>query len=240
MAVLVTRPQPDADATADALRARGVDALVAPVLRFESIPISLDDGGSYAAIIVTSSNALRDLSSLRTLFGLPVYAVGERTAEAARAAGFADVVAAEGDAKALRKLIAKRLKPREPLLYLAGADLAGDVAGELGKKGFTVVTQTAYRMAALPRLPIDAADALSKGGIDAVLHYSRRSARSFVEAARASGVEVTALSLPQICLSDAIGVVMRDAGAARIAVAASPDQKALFAALDGAIGRRSE
>lgn len=240
MAVLVTRPQPDADATASALRDRGYDALVAPVLRFESLPVHLDDGAAYAALIVTSANALRDPAALAAVKNLPVFAVGERTAEVARAAGFGPVEAAEGDAIALRDLVAKRLKPREPLLYLAGADLSHDLAGDLGARGFTVMTQTAYRMTAVPALTLEAADAVANGGVQAVLHYSRRSARAFVEAARASGVEVTALALPQICLSDAVAVVMRDGGAARIAVAARPDQNALFEVLDGAIRAGSE
>src|SRR6202035_5438101 len=45
------------------------------------------------------------------------------------------------------------------LLYLAGADLARDLAGELGERGFTVVTQTTYRMVPVPSLPRDACDA---------------------------------------------------------------------------------
>ena len=35
MAVLVTRPRPDDEATATALRARGFEVLQAPMLRFE-------------------------------------------------------------------------------------------------------------------------------------------------------------------------------------------------------------
>jgi uroporphyrinogen-III synthase len=39
MAVLVTRPQPDNETTAAALRARGVEVLLAPALRFEPVPL---------------------------------------------------------------------------------------------------------------------------------------------------------------------------------------------------------
>ena len=82
---------------------------------------------------------------------MPLFAVGEHTAAAARDAGFAQVIAAKGDASALRDLVlasvkSKQLKKASTLLYLAGADLARDLAGELGEKGFTVVTHTTYRM----------------------------------------------------------------------------------------------
>jgi uroporphyrinogen-III synthase len=68
-----------------------------------------------------------------------------------------------------------------------------------------------------------------------VLHYSRRSARAFLEAARNGGVEISALAIPQCCISDGVAAVMRDAGATQVMVAASPDENALFGALDRAL-----
>jgi uroporphyrinogen-III synthase len=68
-----------------------------------------------------------------------------------------------------------------------------------------------------------------------VLHYSRRSARAFLEAARAAGIEISALSIPQCCLSDGVATVLRDAGATQVMVAASLDENALFGALDRAL-----
>src|SRR3954454_10247661 len=167
MAVLVTRPEPDNETTAAALRAKGLAVLLAPMLRFEPVAFHDDADARYGAVIVSSANALRaieaDLAGSR-LLALPLFAVGERSAEAARGAGFGDVTAAHGDATALRDLIvanarAKTLKKASTLLYLAGADLAGDVAGELGERGFSVVTQTTYRMIPVQRLPQEAVDA---------------------------------------------------------------------------------
>jgi len=57
MAVLVTRPAPDNERTAAALRARGFEVLLAPMLRFEPIPLPADAGRDAAAVIATSSNA---------------------------------------------------------------------------------------------------------------------------------------------------------------------------------------
>ncbi len=130
---------------------------------------------------------------------------------------------------------AKALKKASPLLYLAGADLARDLAGELGERGFTVVTHTTYRMAPVASLPREVCDAFAANRIEAVLHYSRRSARAFLEAARSAGVEISALAIPQCCISAAVAAVVRDAGAAQVMVAASPDENALFEALDRAL-----
>jgi uroporphyrinogen-III synthase len=243
MAVLVTRPHPDDEATAAGLRARGFEVLRAPMLRFEAVAFHDDIDARYGAVIVTSANALRGLiPDLKdsALLRLPLFAVGEHTASAAREAGFENVIVANGDAGGLRDLVAagvkaKELKKASTLLYLAGADLARDLAGELGERGFSVVTHTTYRMVAVTSLPREVCDAFAGDRIEAVLHYSRRSARAFLEAARSAGVEITALAISQCCISDGVASVVRDAGATQVMVAASPDENALFGALDRAL-----
>ena len=242
MAILVTRPLPDGETTAATLRAKGFEVLLAPMLRFEQVAFHDDADAPYGAVVVTSANALRAIETRlegSPLLKLPLFAVGEHTADAARAAGFAKVISADSDAAGLRERMlasvkAKTLKKTSPLLYLAGADLARDLPGELGERGFTVVTQTTYRMVAVPNLPKETREAFAADEVEAVLHYSRRSARAFIEAVRAAGVEISALSLPQCCLSAGIATVVRDAGAARVIVAASPDEVALFVALESA------
>src|SRR5450631_1807836 len=243
MAVLVTRPHPDAEATASALRAKGLEVLLAPMLRFEPVAFHDDADAHYGAVIVTSANALRGIEphlAGSRLLRLPLFAVGAHTAAAAQSAGFANVIPASGDAAGLRDCVlagvkAKELKKASTLLYLAGADLARDLPGELGERGFTVVTHTTYRMSPVASLPGQVCDAFVANGIEAVLHYSRRSARAFLEAARAGGVEISALAIPQCCISAAVASVLRDAGASQVMVAASPDEMALFEALDRAL-----
>jgi len=247
MAVLVTRPHPDDEATASALRDRGFEVLRAPMLRFEPVKFSDDEDALYGAVIVTSANALRAIASQLAgsrLLKLPLFAVGEHTAAAAREAGFTQVITAKGGASALRDLVlagvkAKQLKKASTLLYLAGADLARDLAGELGEKGFTVVTHTTYRMVPASSLPREICDAFVANQIEAVLHYSRRSARAFLEAARSGGVEISALALPQCCISLAVAAVLRDAGATQVTAAAQADENALFEALGRALRPRS-
>jgi uroporphyrinogen-III synthase len=135
----------------------------------------------------------------------------------------------------LASVRAKELKKASTLLYLAGADLARDLAGELGERGFNVVTHTTYRMIPVSSLPREVCDAFAASRIEAVLHYSRRSARAFLEATQAGGVEISALAIPQCCISDAVALIVRDAGAAQVMVARSPDENALFEALDRAL-----
>src|SRR5580698_7600222 len=239
MAVLVTRPHPDDETTAASLRGKGFEVLLAPMLRFEAVAFQDDADARYGAVIVTSANALRGIEPHlegSRLLKLPLFAVGEHTASIARSLGFSQVIPAEGGAASLRDAVlagarAKTLKKTSPLLYLAGADLARD----LGERGFTVVTHTTYRMIPISSLPREVCDAFAASRIETVLHYSRRSARAFLEAARAGGVEISALAIPQCCISDAVASIVRDAGASQVMVAASPDEPALFQALDRAL-----
>jgi len=243
VAILVTRPAPDNERTAARLRARGHDVLLAPMLRFEPAAFHIDADRKIAAVIVTSANALHALADhpqRRRLLALRLLAVGGRTAQAAREAGFADVVAADGDAASLRDLVlsearARRLKTSRPLLYLAASDRAHDLGADLGARGFDVDTVTAYRMATIGELPAEVGAALAAGAIEAVLHYSARSARAFVAAVQAAGVEITALALPQCCISEAVASVLRDDGATQVAVAHAPDEDAMLAALARAL-----
>jgi uroporphyrinogen-III synthase len=247
MAVLVTRPHPDDEATAAALRAKGFEVMLAPMLRFEPVAFHDDGDARYGAVIVTSANALRGIAPHlqgsrqgSRLLKLPLFAVGEHTASAAHRAVFDNVIPANGDAASLRDSVlasvkAKELKKTSPVLYLAGADLARDLAGELGERGFTVVTHTTYRMIPVSSLPREACDAFAASGIEAVLHYSRRSARAFLDAARAGGVEISALAIPQCCISAAVASVVRDAGATQVMAAASSNENALFEVLDRAL-----
>jgi uroporphyrinogen-III synthase len=243
MAVLVTRPHPDDETTAASLRARGFDVVCAPMLRFEPVAVHEDMNARYSAVIVTSANALRGIEPHlkgHRMLELPLFAVGEHTAAAARRAGFTHVVSASGDAANLRDLVlaslkAKELKKASTLLYLAGAELTRDLASELEESGFRVVTQTTYKMTAVTSLPREACDAFAANRVEAVLHYSQRSARAFLDAARAAGVEISALAIPQCCISAAVASVVRDAGATQVMVASTPDENALLEALERAL-----
>ena len=240
MAILVTRPAPDNAKTAAALRARGHEVLLSPMLRFE--PVTFEDDGEidFDAVILSSANAVRAIEDhpvRARLMLLPVFAVGEHTAKIARDAGFTNITIADGDAISLRERIvesaaAGKLKKKAALCYLAGADLTRDLGGELGARGFTVVTRTAYRMVPIAGLSDVVSDAFRAGTIDAVMHYSRRSARAYLNAARADGVEISALALPQCCISEAVAGVLRDAGAMQVAAANAPDEKALLDVVD--------
>lgn len=237
MRLLLTRPEPDAQRTAQVLRAKGHDVIAAPLLRIEPLADAAIGNGPWAAILITSANAAHAIATHPRgahLRSVPVLAVGGRSAEAAAAAGFADVTSAEGNVADLARLVAEKFKPAAvPLLYLAGEDRAGDLAGELRAKGFAVEMKIIYRAVAAASLPASASDALAHG-VDGVLHYSRRTAEAYVATARAAGLLASALKPVHFCLSKRVAQPLAEAGAVDIRVTPRPEEAALIALIGAA------
>lgn len=235
MRLLVTRPEPDAQRTAAALRARGHETIVASLL---SIEASLDadlGAGPWSAVLITSANAVHAVSGharLAELQAAPVFAVGRRSADAARMAGFADVTSADGDVSDLARLVRARVAASARVLYLAGEERSGDLAGDLAE--FETRTVAVYRTVGAASLPRPAHEALTASDIGGVLHYSRRSAEVFVNAARTAGLLARALAPSHFCLSAQVAEPLAAAGAGDIRIAVRPDEASLIALIGAA------
>ena len=235
MRLLVTRPQPEAERSAAALRRLGHQVDCAPLLRIEPIPAAELDHGPWSALVVTSANALRAIEwhpRRAELLGLRIFAVGGRTAAAVDATGFVDVIEGGGGVRELTQQIrawAQLEKARPgPLLYLAGEDRSGDLAGDLAADGLVVVTAVVYRAIKAERFPPAVAVALASRQIDGVLHYSRRSAETYIDCAHAGGLVAQALAPAQFCLSRQIAAPLVAAGARTTRFAPRPHEAELL------------
>jgi uroporphyrinogen-III synthase len=229
MQILVTRPAPDSSETAGRLRALNLDPVLCPLLRIEPLAPRLPGPAGFAAIALTSANAVRVVPAerLAPFLALPLVAVGGHTAAAARAAGFTDIREARGSYTGLVEHLAHHTAPG-PVLYLAGRERTGDLARSLAPHGRMVVTCETYAM--LPADPAEAAlVALADGRIEAVLHYSRRSAERFVEALAPSVPAGRRRSLGMLCISEAVAAPLIDAHFVRIGLADQPSEDAMLA-----------
>lgn len=231
MRLLLTRPEPDAQRTTAVLRAHGHAVQSAPLLRIEPLADAKIDDGAWAALLITSANAAHAIAAhdcVIQLRALPVFTVGQRTAGVVSAAGFTNVTSAEGNVADLARFVAERMRPAGPLLYLAGEDRSGDLAGDLRARGFAVEMTVVYRAVAASSLPPLAADALAQG-VDGVLHFSRRSAETYVGTARAAGLLAGALKPVHFCLSAQVAAPLTQAGAVDIRIAPEPTEATLIA-----------
>lgn len=205
--VIVLRPEPGASETVARAQALGLHALSIPLFEIEPVAWAMPNKTDYDGLLLTSVNALRHGGAkLHSLTNLPAYAVGEATAEAARAAGFRIERAGESGVDRLLQSMAPHLK----LLHLCGEDHKSPNAAE------QIIT-------AVPVYRAAARDVALKNVSEAVaLIHSPRAARRFADLiGDRSTVAIAAISS---AAADAAG-----AGWARIAAAEQPTDEALLA-----------
>lgn len=216
--VAVTRPEPQASETSSRLLARGYDVVRAPLLFTEP----LDGWGSaegIGALAITSRTAAMLLAAHAALHTIPVFCVGAATARAATESGAQTVHDADGDVEALERLLAAQALA--PVVHLSGEDQRGDLAGALRARGIASERRVVYRMTPASELP-----ALT-GPLDATMLYSPRTAEIYARLATAPPWRQAAC----VALSAAVAANVPPGVATR--TAATPDEPALFAALDG-------
>ena len=228
--MLVTRPEPDATETAARLAALDIDPLVCPLLTFATLPTSLPEAAGFAAVALTSANAVRALeerNALAPFLGRKVYAVGDRTAERARAAGFLQVESAGGDFGDLAELLA-HARPSGPVFYPCGREQSGDLAKSLAPYGVMVITAQVYAMDPVAALPPEVCADLDAGAIEAALFYSRRTAQSFATLAAPRLGGPVQRQLGMLCLSENVAEPLIDAHFVRIGLADYPSEEGMM------------
>lgn len=232
--VLVTRPEPDAGRTAETLARRGHVAVVDPMLKIiVEQPPTLDLFG-VAAVATTSSNSLRALDRIDpvVLGRLPLFAVGDATADLARAAGFRDVRSADGAADDLARLIARDLDPaRGTILWLTGQERAVDLGALLAGHGFGVRMIEVYRTEPARTLAPETRRALREGTLDVVTVYSARTGEAYLAAAADADLTREASEVPVVAISAKAGEALRAAGF-DVRLAADPSGTAMLSAIE--------
>jgi uroporphyrinogen-III synthase len=127
-AIAVLRPEPGNRVTAAAIEARGRTAIRMPLFEVKPLAWEVPDVAGFDALILTSANALRHGGAgLAALHRLPVYAVGEATAEAALRSGFGvRLVGDEGAAALIARAEAAGIRHA---LHLAGRERTLETGG---------------------------------------------------------------------------------------------------------------
>jgi uroporphyrinogen-III synthase len=178
--VVVLRPEPGATATVKRARERGLDALALPLFEIEPVRWSPPDPAPFDGLLLTSANAARYAGEgLREFRGLPVYAVGEATAEAARNAGFDVGATGESDVERLLHSIDPDLK----LLHLCGQDR------KVAQARQEIVAVPVYRSNAK-----DGVDLAPASGSVALVHSPRSGGRLAELASERGSIAIAAIS----------------------------------------------
>ena len=214
-AFAVLRPEPGNAATAAAIEALGLTAIRLPLFEIRAIDWVAPEASRFDALLLTSANAPRHAGpGLSALRGLPVHAVGDATAAAAREAGL-DVVAV-GDRDGAALVAAAAAGGARRALLLGGRDRAVE--------GHPIIAET---IAVYASEPIAAAlEALDQLAGSVVLLHSARAARRVADLVDRAGIDRRTIRIA------AISAAAADAAGGdwdRIAAAAVPDDATLIA-----------
>lgn len=202
MRLLVTRPDALGRETAARLMAAGHDVILSPLLAPRALDWNAPEG-PFDALMFTSPQAPAFAGPKLAAYGhLPAYAVGQRTAAAARAAGFADVRVGA---------------PEGRVLHLCGREVT---------PSDRPATRVAVYAAELAPLTDEAVAAL-RDGLDAALLYSARTGAQFGAECDRAALDRATIAI--VAISER-ALFAAGPGWREVAVAVTPDEAGVFAA----------
>jgi uroporphyrinogen-III synthase len=160
---------------------------------------------------------------------LPVYCVGDSTADYARELGFAEIFSGEGTARDLVPLLVHGLDPQAgSLLYLTGHLLAFDLETPLKSTGFLVPRVILYQTRESgPAGARQFAETLAEG-VDGVILMSPRTSTIFAGLIKKINLEREAGAIMCYCYSDAIAEPLRDINGLTVEVSSRPTEADLM------------
>lgn len=227
--VVVTRPAGQAEPYARQVRGHGYDVLCEPVLSIETLPADLPSLQDYDALVFTSANGVRAFAEqchdLRP--GQKIYTVGDRTAQTAQDAGFADVISAGGDIHDLERTLDGLGTPHR-ILYPS----AVDISRPLSAGRHDVVRVPVYAANAAQALTDICSQKLAEGDIAAVSFFSPRSARIFSGLVSQAERTEHLFSIKALCMSDLVVNSLNSTLWKSVHVARTPDFNGMTALLE--------
>lgn len=209
--LFVFRPEAAARQTIVRAGELGIDAVSTPLFELEALDWEPPDPGQFDALLLTSANTIEMAGpSLDAYRALPVHAVGEGTAVAARVAGLGVATIGSGG---IDSLLAK-VDPKLRLLHLCGEDKR-----EPSVEDRSITSIPIYR--ARERADVGRLEALS--GQVAVVHSPRAARRlaELVNVASRRSIRIAAISE---ATAEAAGDGWED-----VRVASAPNDKELLA-----------
>jgi uroporphyrinogen-III synthase len=234
--VLVTRPEPGASRTAAALGEAGIEAVICPFTESVDLPVAASavaEAGRSAAVAVTSAKALTHAppALVDAVRAMPVFAVGDATARAARQARMNDVRSADGDAVALAGLVGNAIPANAPVAYLCGRVRTGELERRLSETGRKVTLIETYDIQKVSCLTDTIMDAIQSADLDGILLHSGMSARLLADALEATGREQLLEKTTLFLISKRAGEPLKAFAQASIVAAPVPRDDALVEAV---------
>ena len=223
--VLITRPDGDSRQISNDIKAKGYDVLCVPFLNVILHEQQMDDLESYAGLIFTSRNGVRAYCQNTQKRDLPVWVIGDATADIARAEGFSNIHNAKGDVQDLEKIL-KNGRSETPFLYIRGRDVARDIEGK------NIQEKVLYHTEKIEQIDNAVMDSIEAGDFSHITFFSTRTAQAFIECVEAAGIKNGLRRTKALCLGDSMLKSLSVLPWRSIEAADAPNRKSLLTLLD--------
>ena len=235
--IIVTRAEPGASETVERLKARGLTAILAPMLSLVELPDSdMPDPSDLSGVVFTSANGVRTYTARRSDRHLPAWCVGPATAQAARHEGFETVYESAGNAVDLAHFIVANTSPSErPLLHVANSAATGTLRETLKSQGYRTIFAALYEMRPAISLPEEVAKLLTQKARTIILLHSEKGASAFAALTKARELA----NCIGVAISERASTPLERSNLSAIYTADTPNEDGLFAALEIALATLS-
>lgn len=198
------RPLEDALPMATFLESKGIKFSHYPLFKPHFIP--LPPLIRPQALIITSKNAIRALKEYEYLKKIPLYVIGDKTAELAKQTGFVNIESASGTSQELTNLIMKKADRDKGILWhLSGERVKGNMIEPLNIAGFEVKREIVYSIEDATDLPSSLCLQLKNQIISHVIFCSPRTTTIFINLLKKKKIEMSTCQMISLCLSQDIG-----------------------------------
>lgn len=230
MNVLITRPEPQATLTYNKLMSAGFAVISEPCQIVKPIESVLQPAGAY--IITSQKGVDHGLKHVADKDAV-IFAVGDKTAQAAEDLGFNVIFSADGDSQSLVEVILSRWEPDYGnLLHLSGAEISTDISALLSAIGYSADRTTVYEAVTIENPSKSTIAAINNKEIDTVLFYSAQAVTIFNQWMEQAGLEGALETMQAIVMSDRIAQRLGNQWKS-IKIAESKHEDALIKLLNG-------
>ena len=211
MHILFTRPLEDSHEMILKFQSLGHNVSHLPLIEIEGIKINLVNFSNFKGIIFTSSNAIKYLDIKNINKKINCFCVGTSTEKKARAVGFQNVFAAEGNIDNLKELILQNFNMSEgKLLYVSGEIISGNLDEQLISKGYNVERVINYKANAITKYDENFIENLKSKMPEVVYIYSQNSAINFLKVIKDYQLETLWMNTNLMCIGEKTSSILNE------------------------------
>ncbi len=211
MHILLTRPLEDCRNLLIKFKDLGHTVSHLPIIKIKKLEYKEPNFNNYSAIIFTSSNSIKNLTIDSINKTVKCFCVGSATEKFARSLGFQNVIAADGNVRALKELILQNhYKKDGKILYISGEFISFNLDKELSKDGYDISRIINYTIEHIDDFSNNFIEDLKKNIPDIVYVYSENSAKSFLNIIKKYQLIDSWMNTNLMCIGEKTSSVLND------------------------------